>query len=208
MSYGVEITNDGSGFFLNSQYENFALISSVPGTAARNSPYPPVGYTDELIFARPTTRTLSQHGVFLESQTTWGDYGFFSAPDSFTYYGLTPFSTVSSSGGYGLEIFKSNGDLAFSSDYFASQGFSIEFVGSTSGYATDPYFPSQVGSVPDLHKYYCLVNPTFWFASRFGGGANVYTYLYDGPTGTAGRIKVDSSGAAVSFHFCIIKETT
>lgn len=206
MSYGLKITNATGGLVIDSQFESMSMKNETPNIAAPGSVFPPPDATySDLIAVKPTAPNVNT-SVFKEGDRTFGDYYLYWNPDavSYSYYVLERFSEVAPSvSAYGLEVFGPSNELYFSSDYLETQGFTVVTTGLLTN-TTPIYYPSETGAVDELHKYYCVINSTTYFASRFFGGVSYYSYIYTATN--QGRIKITKSTYAQNLSYMIIKE--
>ena len=206
MSYGIKITNPTGGLVIDSQFENLALKNETPSTAAAGSTFPPTGATyGDLIAVKPTNANVDTY-VFKEGDDTFGDYSLYwnSAAGSYSYYVLEKFSSnTAATSGYGMQVYGPSNELFFDSEQLETQGFTVITTGLLDN-TTPIYYPSSTGSVDDLHKYYCVINSTTYFASQFFGGVSYYEYIWTA-TGE-GRIKIAKTTYTGNLNYMIIKE--
>lgn len=250
MSYGIEILNSNDRILVDENYPNIGFVSTTPTTinlsASGRVAYPGIsGVTSsDLIFARTGVNDSGyisagwdQNSGFTQA---WWEYidgpqnstnaepQQFYHPSSMSVYVLRDMSGIysPSTSGYGMEVYKSNGSVIFTSNI--TKYFTIVTVGSlnsnTSGVRYID-FPSTTGTYSDLAKYYCLITPSFSAEipvfTQLSAALRGYQYIWT--SSTAGRIRVWSTGffwsnylnnvnpptlnyTDVDFNYMIIKE--
>jgi len=222
MSYGIEILNNNNRILIDENYPNIGFVSTATtttnlSTSGRQS-YPGItGYTTgDLVFSRTATNTngfiangwdhqggftLNKWWEYIEGprNTSNQEPQDFFEPSSVVSYLLRDMSGIysPSTSGYGLEVYKSNGDVIFTSNI--SKHFSIIASGSFNASVSNVThidFPSSTGTYSDLDKYYCLMNPTFAAEIPIFTTLNAALrgYQYTWTSSTTGRIRVWNTG--------------
>ena len=159
MSYGIEILNTNSRVQIDQNFSNMFISSS--GTASRGTAFPPSAFSaGDMVIARATgngycsvaydneTNNRYEFGDTRTSETYYDDASFYS------YKIISPFAgnVSAATSGYGLEVFTSSGDVAYSTK--KTDFVKIAALGTIPGNST-LRFPAS-GTI-DLSKHFCLM---------------------------------------------------
>lgn len=216
MSYGIEIINSNDRVLIDENYANFGLKSTTYTTqnltsGAGRLVYPNISGSaaGDIIIARTGTNddgTLSrgfdsnaQSGqtwpVYWESLATAKIPSRYDHPDTAVTNIIRDMGNLYSpaTSGYGIEVYKSNGDLAFTSNI--SKHYTILATGIFNGYNSSTptiSFPSATTSYSDLANVYVGMNPCMAFELDLNPVyfLSMTGYEYEWTSSTAGRIHV------------------
>jgi len=236
MTYGIEIINNDNRILIDDQFPFPGYVSTTPSTGPSTTTIFGGGtYTGnasqqsgDLVIARAPTGTDGYVGKGTSAQ--WPNSAVNAADEPlafpYSYYLIRNLSGLisKSTSGYGMEVYGSNGnDVYFTSNI--SKGLVVVesgFLDSGSSGVYSIAWPSATGTVPDLHKHFCLINETrLWgFVVPFQSGVFdliILGYRYEWVSGTSGRIHIDSyfarsnnlsnkSGLNLKINYVIFKE--
>jgi hypothetical protein len=214
MSYGIEIINNDNRILVDDTYANFGLKSTTYTTqnlAAGTPPNETITYpnisgalANDLIIARTGTNDNGTLARGFRSTTIvyWEAIIGAKCPSNLDHPDTAVTNILRDMGGlyspatsgYGLEVYKSNGDVAFTSNI--SKHFTILATGgfnSADSGTTTISFPSATTSYSDLSNVYVVLNNCL--AWELDLGASGYTlsmngYEYEWTSSTAGRIHI------------------
>ena len=136
MSYGIEIFNANSNIIIDSGTTNTGFIVADTGTANQVTN---INLEEEFLFVRPNTTsgnhniTLHRQGTYNQAQTVIFRNQAGSQVSLDYVRGKFASDFTSSSTGYGVQVFNSDGDLAFDSGLYTGDG----------GFGVTNYFASQ-----------------------------------------------------------------
>ena len=174
MTYGILIKNSSGDVQIDTNTPGKGIIVRDSGTtSSTNRTISLVTNEKQLVFVRPTNRTTGSEEIAWDR---FGNDSFVAEDGSATYvdYIIGVWADTvqgTPSGDYGLQLYNSDGELAFDSRLFnGNGGFGItNFIQPGTAPTTAP-FNSPIST--DRDKYY-LVNHT----ARFAGFGNALTYF-------------------------------
>lgn len=184
MTYGILIKNSSGDVQIDTNTPGKGIIVRDSGTtSSSNRTLSFVANEKRLIFARPTNRTTGSEEI---AWNPLGNDAFVDQSGNATYcdyiVGIWADTVQGTpSGDYGLQLYNSDGELAFDSRLFnGNGGFGItSFIQPGTAPAAAP-FNSPIST--DRNKYY-LMNHTF--RSAFAGNITYFGYLFQNQSGSA-----------------------
>ena len=184
MTYGILIKNLNGDVQIDTDTPGKGIIVRDSGTtSSSNRTLSFVANEKRLIFARPTNRTTGSEEI---AWNPLGSDAFVDQAGNVTYcdyiVGIWADTVQGTpSGDYGLQLYNSDGELAFDSRLFnGNGGFGItSFIQPGTAPAAAP-FNSPIST--DRNKYY-LMNHTF--RSEFAGNITYFGYLFQNQSGSA-----------------------
>ena len=183
MTYGLLIKNDNGDVQIDTNTPGKGIIVRASGTtSSSNRTIPLVANEKRLVFARPTNRTTGSEEI---AWNPLGNDAFVDQSGNATYadYVVGVWADTvqgTPSGDYGLQLYNSDGELAFDSRLFnGNGGFGItDFIQPGTAPASAP-FNSPISS--DRNKYY-LMNHTSY--TSFGGNTTYFGYIFQNGSGS------------------------
>lgn len=184
MTYGILIKNDSGDVQIDTNTPGRGIIVRDSGTtSSTNRTISLVTNEKRLVFARPTNRTTGSEEI---AWNPLGNDAFVDQDGNATYcdYVVGVWADTvqgTPSGDYGIQLYNSDGELAFDSRLFnGNGGFGItNFIQPGTAPASAP-FNSPIST--DRTKYY-LMNHTF--RSEFAGDITYFGYLFQNQSGSA-----------------------
>ena len=191
MAYGISFETANGNVQIDSSTTNTGLIVLSSAASATSVTFDP---QKELVFAKPSSTSYATQKLGLRAPTgySWSGAGTFTFEDNTgnsvnTSYILAKWSNeqTASTSSYGVQIFNSDGDLAFDSGLYTGAG-GIGIIGYAAQQTLNGYGQNSTNSriSTDTDKYYSL-NSTYAFgnSTNFLGLDFVKTATYSAGVG-------------------------
>ena len=203
MAYGISFETANGNVQIDSSTTNTGLIVLSSAASATSVTFDP---QKELVFAKPSSTSYATQKLGLRAPTgySWSGAGTFTFEDAAgnsvnTSYILAKWSNeqTASTSSYGVQIFNSDGDLAYDSGLYTGDG-GIGIIGYAAQQTLNGYGQNSTNSriSTDTDKYYSL-NSTYAFgsATTFLGLDFVKTATYSAGVGVYWHAKIDLGGS-------------